>query len=103
MHRCAEVTEAVYSFNRKYNESKHQETLPGWVKRDTQHYNQILRYFEDHNSFKIINQLISLNSGLIDVNNSVNCDNAEAVGTIIKCMRKLKPREVIRFATCENT
>ena len=56
---------------------------------------KILTWFRSHNSFTTSKKLVCLDSGFIDENNTVNCNEAENIGARIQ---KLLDNEV--FASC---
>ena len=57
----------------------------GRVKRDNDDFKKIHAWFKVHNPFESGERLISLDSGLVDENDSVNCDRTEEIGASIQC------------------
>ena len=53
------------------------------VERDN-HFLEILTWFRYHNPFTTSEKLVSLDSGFVDKNNTVNCDKAELIGAHIQ-------------------
>ena len=84
MHRCAEITNSVETICISSKKGSHQELMPARLNRDNQDYVKVLEYFWSHNPFNVVDKLISLESGLVDDNHAVNCDNAEAVGAKVQ-------------------
>ena len=85
MHRCAEVSNAMNNLFLAVNpNNQHKELFAGRVKRDNDDFKKIQAWFQTHNPFECGEKLISLDSGLVDENNSVNCDRAEEIGVSIQ-------------------
>ena len=81
MHRCAEVADSLdLLVNSSSGFDNHKEITAARIKRDNIDYRKLLDWFEDHNPFKCNENLIALDSGLVDDKNVLNCDNVEAVG-----------------------
>ena len=70
MHRCAEVTDAVSSIllTEKCQE-QHKEIFPARVKRDYEDFQVIQSWFNNHNPFIAGEQLIALDTGVVDSEN----------------------------------
>ncbi|CAK8673814.1 unnamed protein product [Clavelina lepadiformis] len=84
MHRCAEVTDALSTVTSLSNsDDKHKEAFAGRIKRDNDDFEKVQTWFRSHNPFKVGVQLMALDSGLVDDNNSVTCDRAEEIGASI--------------------
>eukprot|EP00794_Sanderia_malayensis_P002757 gene2757-3187_t len=67
MHRCAEVTETMnLMMSTKKSSCQHKELFSGRVKRDYEDFKKIQAWFQLHNPFTVGNQLVSLDSGLVD-------------------------------------
>ena len=85
MHRCAEVSNAMNNLFLAVNpNNQRKELFAGRVKRDNDDFKKIQAWFQTHNPFECGEKLISLDSGLVDENNSVNCDRAEEIGVSIQ-------------------
>lgn len=85
MHRCAEVTDALSTVSSLSNsDDKHKEAFAGRIKRDNDDFEKVQTWFRSHNPFKVGVQLMALDSGLVDDNNSVTCDRAEEIGASIQ-------------------
>ena len=79
------MTQALNTFtslSEKKNTS-HKELSPGRIKRDTEDFGNIKAWFSSHNPFAVVDHLVGLDSGLIDVDFNVTCDKAETIGASI--------------------
>ena len=88
MHRCAEVAGAMDELISSNSSSdEHKEHRAGRAMRDTSDCNKLLVWFREHNPFECNEKLVALDSGLVDDQKVLNCDEAEEIGSMInrKC------------------
>ncbi len=96
MHRCAEVSDALDEcVLDQDSDYKHKDLLPGRIKRDNVDFDKMQSWFQEHNPFTCGDELVCLDSGLVDENNSVTCDKAEEIGALIQ-----KTFDGKNFANC---
>ena len=96
MHRCAEISERMNEItSATYESQTHKEMQPGRIKRDNIDFEKIQSWFRSHNPFTYGENLVSLDSGLVDEKKRVNCDRSGEVGAVIQ-----KALDGKSFSTC---
>ena len=84
MHKCAEVTEAVMNILPIEKSKKDKEIFSARVNRDHEDFQIIQSWFKNRNPFTSGEQLIALDSGIVDSENHATCDQAGKIGTSIQ-------------------